>query len=309
MAATNPRIYLSGRFSTGTKIESAWLKRTGCKYRCFSFANLDPKCANFSNNCVEALEVCEKRKIGIMMDSGAFSFHKLAAQTRRRSKISDSKKDIDLEKLQSRMYRWYRDYCLENAGKWDFYITLDYKAHQPTIYAMHKRFIKDGLNPVPVYHGDMDVDWLKRYKDDFGSKFDRVFEAAAKYDLQIHGLAVTSLSLITAYPWFSVDSSTWTQSSIRGMITFPDRDKNTIYNLHISERHAKSPVASYNSLPRRQRSMIEATIKDFGFTLKELRDSKLGLEGRSAWNGKIFSGVFDLIDTTKTRHTEWERLI
>jgi hypothetical protein len=207
-----PRIYLSGRFSTGTKVEAAWLKRTGCKYRCFSFAALHSEAANYSGNAVEALSVCEKRGVGIMMDSGAFSFHKLAAQTRRRSKISDSKKSIDIEKLQNTMYGWYRDYCLANAHKWDFYITLDYKAHQPTIYAMHKRFIKDNLNPVPVYHGDMGVEWLKRYKDDFGCNliavgsagvdvrgkshkrfryfFDRVFEFAAKHDLKIHGLAL-----------------------------------------------------------------------------------------------------------------------
>lgn len=331
MAATNPRVYLGGRFSTNTKIEEAWLKRTGCKFRCFSFANVYPECVYYTSNASAAIDVCEKNNVGIMMDSGAFSFHKFAAQSKRRSEISDKKKDIDPEKLQKVMYRWYRDYCLENKKKWDFYLTLDYKPHQPTIFKMQKQFVKDGLMPIPVYHGDSDLDWLKRYKDTFGCKlisigaistdlrghsykkyrffFDRVFEYGAKHGIKFHGLAVTSLGLITAYPWYSIDSSTWVQSSIYGMITFPDRDKNTIYNIHISERRTTTPVASYNNMPRRQRSLVEATIKEFGFTLKELRNGKEALDGRHDWNGKVFAHIFDLVDTTKQKHVHWERLI
>lgn len=265
-----------------------------------------------------------------MMDSGAFSFHRWAAQTRRRSEISKSKEEVDPEKLQLTMYKWYRDYCLRNKKKWDFFLTLDYKPHQPTIFAMQQRFIKDKLLPIPVYHGDSELDWLKKYKDlgcdliavgaistdirghsykKYRFFFDRVFEYAAKHGLKLHGLAVTSLSLITAYPWYSVDSSTWVRSSIYGMITFPDREKNTIYNIHISEKNTTTKVASYNDMPAKQKSMVEATIKEFGFTLKELRDAKNGLEGRHTWNGKIFANVFDLVDTTKQKHVSWERLI
>lgn len=330
MVQANPRIYLSGRFSTGKKIEAAWLKRTGCTHRCFSFATLHPEAVNYSKVSIEALAVCEKKGIGIMMDSGAHTLHAIERQSKQRSAISDKQKTIDAEALKDDMYERYVEYCHENNSKWDFYVTLDYKRHQPTILRMQKRFIADGLLPVPVYHGDKGLDWLSKYKDlgcnlialstgnDIRGKvsyknvrfyFDRVFEYAAKHNLKLHGLAITSLGMLTAYPWWSVDSSTWVRSSIYGMITFPDQDKNTIYNIHISERKSTGQTASYNNMSRRQRHAVEATIKDFGFTLKEIRDAKDGLEGRHDWNGKVFANVFDLIDTTKQKHVAWERLI
>lgn len=323
-----PRIYLGGRFSTSTKIEKAWLKRTGCKFRCFSFAAVHPECIHYSPNAEAALEVCEKKKVGIMMDSGAFSFRKFASSTKKRGgKVHE----IDPQKLQKEMYKVYRGFCLENAKKWDFYLTLDWRAHQPTIFKMQKRFVKDGLMPWPVYHGDMELDWLKKYQDTFGSNFfgissasisfrgksykahrffyDRVFEYGAKHGMQFHGLAVTSLGLISMYPWFSVDSSTWVKSSIYGMITFPDREKNTIYNIHISDRQTNTSTPSYNNMSRKHRSMVETTIKDFGFTLKELRNGTAALEGRHDWNGMVFANVFDMVDTSVAKHVDWERLI
>lgn len=323
------KIYLGGRFSTGTEIEQAWLDRTGCKYRCFSFANLHPEAMNYSINTIEALDVCIKNKVGIMMDSGAFSFHEMTAQTKRRSKISDSKKTVDMEELQEQFYHNYVEYVKANKKKWDFYVTLDYRMHQPTILKMQKRFVKDGLLPVPVYHGDMGLEWLLKHKEmgcnliatGLGKSirgirfkgrryyFDRVFNFAAKHDIKIHGLAVTSLGLMTAYPFHSVDSATWVRSSIYGSIAFPDREKNVIYNLHVSKRHITTGVASYNTMPQKQKDMVKETIKDFGFSLKELRSDKDGLEGRHMWNGKVFAHVFDLIDTNIQKHTEWEALI
>src|SRR6267154_300103 len=107
MEETKPRVYLGGRFSTNAKIEKAWLKRTECKFRCFSFANVFPQCFYYSSNVEAAMEVCEKKDVGIMMDSGMASFHKFTDQTRRRSEISDSKKKIDMEALKDTWYTWY----------------------------------------------------------------------------------------------------------------------------------------------------------------------------------------------------------
>lgn len=330
MVIVKPIIYLSGRFSTGKKLEKAWLKRTGCTHRCFSFAYTHPNGIDYNKQAAIALRVCEKNGIGIMMDSGAHSLHRLEAQSKRRSAISDKKKIIDLVDLKEQMYGQYVDYCKKNGTKWDFYVTLDYLMHQPTIVRMQRRFIKDGLLPVPVYHGDQGLEWLQKHQD-MGSKLicistggdnrggisykkqrfylDRVFEYATKHNLQLHGLALTSLGILTAYPWWSVDSSTWVRASIFGMLAFPDREKNTTYNVHISERRTKAKVASYNTMSRKQRAMLERKIQDFGFTLEELRDSKKGLDGRHDWNGKVFANIFSLIDISKQKHSEWERLV
>ena len=323
-----PKIFLSGRFFTDTAIETAWLKLTGCKHRCFSFANVDKRCVWFTKQSQEALEVCEKKKIEIMMDSGAHSFHKFTEQSKRRNEFASEKQNIDQKALADTMFDWYTDYCLTNKDKWSFYVTLDYKQHQPTIYEMQKRFIAKGLNPVPVYHGDASLDWLKKYRD-LGCKLimigssvnfrghgykgnryylDRVFEFGEQHNIKYHGLAATSLSIMSMYPWYSVDSSTWSKSAIYGCICFPDPEKNIIYNLHVSVRHSKGTIASYNNYTTKQRQMVNKVVKDLGFDLKALRHDK-GIMARHDFNGYCYSHLFDGLIQIENRRVKWERLV
>jgi len=315
----DPKVFLSGRFSARTpEVELAWLKRTGCKYRCFSFAFCHPAGAFYTKAVERALHVSEKRKIEIMMDSGAHTIH------------ADKKKDkLDPEELKETMYAEYVPWVKENKDKWAFYVTLDYLRHQPTIFKMQKRFMRDGLRPVPVYHGDSDLTWLKKYRD-MGFKFicvgttaeirgssthrskqfflDRVFDFGAKHDIQFHGLAMTSLSVMLQFPWYSVDSSTWARTAAFGMITFLDKDKNIVYHVHISDQKkaSKSKITMYSKLDKHHKRMIDAKIADFGFTIDELRESR---DARYEYNGKVFSNVFSLIDRSRTMHTNWERLV
>ena len=41
--------------------------------------------------------------------------------------------------------------------------------------------------------------------------------------IKVHGFGLTSLPIMTRYPWYSVDSSTWVQWAANGMILMPDR--------------------------------------------------------------------------------------
>ena len=327
---STPRIYLSGRFTTGTKIEAAWLKRTGCKYRCFSFANVVKGQMWYNKKSVQALEVCEKKDIGIMMDSGAHSLHKIEAESMRRGSRASGKQTIDIEEEKDKMFKDYVSYVKKNKKKWDFYVTLDFIRHQPSILAMQRKFEGVGLRPVPVYHGDHSLDWMLRYEgcDLFGigiyrafrgkgwrgTRFflDQLFDFAAKHNFRLHGLAATSLSIMTMYPWWSVDSSTWSKSATFGCINYPDPDKNTIYNLHISERLTNSEVASYNTLQRKQQEMIEEHVKELGFDFKAMRRIKGGEDERHNFNGWVFSNLDKVgIDFTKQREkaASWERLV
>lgn len=328
----NPRVYLSGRFCTGTDIETKWLKRTGCKYRCFTFANANNITGQYSKTAMEALAVCEKAKIGIMMDSGAHTIHKLNAQSKRRNDKASVKQEIDLEAIQEEMFKRYVEYVKKNKSKWDFYITLDWKKDQKVIYDMQKRFVKEHLLPMPVYHGDSSLDWLRKHRDmgckvicigsdtDFrGSSFkgyrfyfDKVFDFGARHDIRFHGLAVTSLSMLTMYPWYSVDSSTWSKNAIYGLITFPDKDKNVIYNMHISDRFVGQPaIPSYNTFSRRHRDMVDETVRGMGFDVKEMRHGPEGGVARHEFNGYIFSHIFELIDSKKQaqKSVKWTPLL
>lgn len=329
-----PRIYLSGRFTTDTKKELAFLKATGCKFRCFSFANVVEDQMWYQEGVAEALKVCEDKGVGIMMDSGAHSLHKIQAQSKRRNVKAYEKQTISIEKEKELMFKKYVQFCSEknHFKKWDFFVTLDFKRHQPSIFKMQLRFEKEGLRPIPVYHGDHSLDWVMKYKDKgydligVGSSkelrgtgfkgyryyLDKLFNLGAKHSIKYHGLAVTSLSMLTMYPWWSVDSSTWSKVATFGCITFPDVERNTIYNLHISERQCKAGVTSYNNLPKSQQKLIVKRIEDLGFSIGPMRKIKGGEEHRHTFNGWAMSHLEKLgvdFDKQGQKATKWESLL
>src|ERR1700761_662392 len=243
-------IYLSGRFTVNKQIEKAWLKRTKCTCRCFSFAFVNPAKpvkGYFNKNCVGALHAAEEAKVKIMMDSGAFSLHGLTLKAKKQGATAQQK-SFDLNAIKELMYESYKQYCLENKKKWEFYVTLDFVKNQEIIMAMQERFLKDKLKPMPVYHGDSNLDWLSRHKDmghsyicigglhlHKGSKFhylDKVFNYGAKHNITYHGLAMTNMATIIDYPFRSVDSSTWSRTAAFGMILIPDVRRKKFLNLH-----------------------------------------------------------------------------
>ncbi len=87
--------------------------------------------------------------------------------------------------------------------------------------------LKAGLKSIPAFHYGEPFDYLRYYLDktDYialggvaqlrGKKnilnkwFDSCFNLINPYKTKIHGFAVTSLSLLQDYPFYSVDSSTW----------------------------------------------------------------------------------------------------
>ena len=248
-------IYLSGRFSITAKKEAAWLKRTGCKHRCFSFAVTDPEGINYSKDVAKALTVCEKQKVNIMMDSGAHSIHVLNRATKDRGTKAKAKQSINIQEVQEKMYQRYVAYCKANKKKWAFYVTLDFLREQPVIYKQQQRFLKDGLHPMPVVHGESNIDYWIRKHADMGHKyialggatihkgtldfyFDTAFNLAAKLGLSYHGLAFTSLTMITRWPWKSVDS-------VAGDSTIVVRQANRVRFTTMDELFWTTPGAVY----------------------------------------------------------------
>jgi hypothetical protein len=321
-------IYLSGRFSLTAKKEAAWLKRTGCKYRCFSFAVVDPEGINYSEEVSKALTVCEKRKVSIMMDSGAFSLHMLTNASKKRGASAKAKQSFNVEELQKDMYKRYVKYCLANKEKWEFYVTLDFKRSQPVIYKMQQQFLRDRLAPMPVFHGDSPLDWLHKHMD-MGHKYiaigggslhkgslhyylDKVFDFGAKHNLEFHGLALTSMKLITQFPWRSVDSSTWSRCAAFGHIIIPDFKHLCFYNVHVSERESKGSKAGYNQMSAINKDKLRAMLKDHGFDVDAMRDGVKGEEERHDWNGYMYSNLdkFGMDwEWMASRKVEWESLI
>lgn len=319
-------IYLSGRFTLGRKIEKAWLKRSGCKHRCFSFAFINPDKTpgtTFNKKLQAALEVCEKDpKVKIMLDSGAYSLHQYQRAMSKRTENAKKKQALDIPAIQAAMFEAYVKFCLEHRKKWEFYITLDYKTDQAVIYQQQQNFLARGLEPTPVYHGDSDLDWLLRHKD-MGHKyiciggarlhpgkaglryyFDKVFNFGAKHGLVYHGLAFTSLDIIMTWPFKSVDSSTWSQCAAYGMLVVPDIARRKFFNIHVSTR-GSSNQNSMNNMTRAQKGELKELLAVHDFDLKVMRTSEVE---RHDWNGYVMSNL-DKFGVTQNSKKLWTNLL
>lgn len=319
-------IYLSGRFSITAKKERAWLKRTGCKHRCFSFAVTDPLGINYSKEVVKALDVCEKKKINIMMDSGAHSIHVLTRSSRKRGAKAKTKQAVDINVLQQAMYERYVKYCHENKKKWSFFVTLDFKRDQNVIYKMQQQFRKDGLEAMPVIHGESKLEyWIKKHYDmghrymclggasfhrgSMAEYFDTAFNLGAKLSIKYHGLAFTSLTYITQWQWESVDSSTWSRCAAFGQLVFPDFKRNRFYNVHVSDRECKGVQHSLNKMRPIHQQALKTQMAQHGFDLDAMRTSE---EERHDWNGFVYSNLAKVgldWDAALERKVTWASLI
>lgn len=316
-------IYLSGRFSVDAKIEKAWLKRTGCKHRCFSYAFVHKEGALMYNKRVEAaLHVCEKAKINIMMDSGAHTLIVMQKASKKRGEAAKRRQAFDIEAKRKHLFTEYCKYVKANSTKWAWYVTLDFKQDQKIIYAMQQAFAKEGLSPVPVYHGDSSLDWLRKHQD-MGHNFiciggahlhpgkkgldyylDKVFNYGAKHGLEYHGLALTSLDIIMSWPFRSVDSSTWSRTAAFGMIVMPDVRRRKLFNIHVSDRNTSNPVTHHN-MTTVQKEALSELMKNHGFDLSAMHTS---VDLRHDWNGWVMSNL-DQFGVIQTKKKTWGTLL
>ena len=299
LKAERPLLYLSGTGTYGMTEQE--LIEKGAKYRCFSYAYVSKGGFYYQKKIEEALKISEDKGMGIMMDSSAHSFHKLVSAGLRKS---HGKWSIhDMEKLRDETLKGYSKFIKKRGKAWDFYVTFDYMKNCPIIYDMQKQLEKMGIMPVPVYHGDQPLDWLRRYCDEghklicIGSVrrnnkstrmyFDRCFDVATKRGVLLHGLAVTSLSLMFGYPWYSVDSATWAKVAAYGCILCTsDTVNDTFGYIHMTDkRHGQSRGIEWNELPKSQQKAIKRSVEEDGFDIK-----KLMTEGsaRSLYNIFVF---------------------
>jgi len=185
----------------------------------------------------------------IIIDSGAYS-----------AKTQNIKIDIDE----------YIDWLEENQDVCDKYFSLDVigngdKSYQNFLYMRMK-----GLDPIPVWHAETDEKFLELYLEvcDYiaigaisvmsnertSNSLDKVWKKYLTDDdympiVKVHGFGLTSLSMMTMYPWYSVDSTSWVQFGRYGVILIPHtRKMNTewVYNEnpHIICVSARSPQRS-----------------------------------------------------------------
>lgn len=317
-----PHVYLSHTVVHTKELEEEFLRCTGVRYRCFSFVYIDPNAFYYTPRSAEAYKVNVAHKNHIMADSGAFSFHEFV------------KKHRDMEKVKSLKAETIRNYvkfCKEHMKEWDFHVTFDYLQHAPLIWKVTEYLREKGLKPVPVFHGDSSYDWLRKYLDaghkrigisSTGTRrqnykeqrlyLDQVFRICEPYNVKLHGFAMTALSYAFAYPWDSIDSSSWSRTASYGMVYVLDRDRGRLGSVHVSALGSwdKANYASHTStiatMSKEAVKSIKKQVEDNGFDFDLLCNS---LTYRFIYNGWIQSHLDKYKQYLKTFYVRWQPLL
>jgi len=156
----------------------------------------------------------------LLLDSGAFSAEK-------------SGTPINLED--------YINFIHNNKHRIDIYANLDVIGDWEKTWENQKTMEAEGLTPLPVHHLEDPMkclDWCLEYKyfalggvaGGLGMKdrirfFNKCWDIICDKDgypqSKVHGFGVASPSIVAAYPWFSIDSSSWVAYGRYGIVILP----------------------------------------------------------------------------------------
>ena len=220
----------------------------------------------------------------LLLDSGAYS-----AKTQ--------KKRLDIDD--------YIDYIKAHQDVFDKYFNLDVIGNGDRSYQNYLYMKSKGLNPIPVWHAETDTKFLELYLENceyiaIGAissmsnkrtiqSLDDTWKNHLTYEgepvCKVHGFGLTSLYIMTRYPWYSVDSTSWVQFGRYGVILIPHTrgTHNWVYNEnpHIITVSSKSPrIGDHGKhidalgAPNARKKFIEY-IESRGFTLEEVANNHL----------------------------------
>jgi hypothetical protein len=144
----------------------------------------------------------------------------------------------------------YANFVKEYKVGIDFYANLDV-IHHPEFTWKVQQYLEDfhKLNPVPVIHHGEPLEWIDHYlrygydliaiggvsQEQTAANKDYISWVTQIYDklcpksnkrkpiVRTHGFAVTDYHLLTWFPWWSVDSSTWVKAGGFGLIHIPHK--------------------------------------------------------------------------------------
>lgn len=147
----------------------------------------------------------------------------------------------------------------------------------------------NGVTPLPCFHYGDDERYLAEYikKYDYitlggmvpiNNKIlkiwlDRIWEnylidGAGQPRLKVHGFGLMVEDFLMAYPWHSVDSSTWIRKAFSGMILGHTLNGFLLPDLYISKRNPRAKIAGahYNTIPDKYRELYRKDIEQRGYS-------------------------------------------
>lgn len=211
----------------------------------------------------------------------------------------------------------YIDYCKRHAHEVDAYVALDCLPGENGLMdhsqaAIEKSASKSyenlqimknaGLKPVPVFHQGERFEWLDKMLQDgetyigispylrshqseiiewMDQAFSRITDNKGRPQIKTHGFGVTACNLCTRYPWFSVDSTSWSVGGGYGAILVPhyvDGIPNYAkppQTLKLSARK-QDQSGGFDGLSESQQDVVRRAAADAGVSMAELRNSFMG---------------------------------
>ena len=229
----------------------------------------------------------------VFLDSGAFSAFTLG-------------KHIDLPA--------YCDYIKRNSDIILMASVLDGIGDPLKTYQNQIAMEELGTRPLPCFHYGEDERYLEYYIANYeyitiGGMvpistpqlilwLDRIWakyltDGSGKPRLKVHGFGLTSVPLMTRYPWYSVDSSSWVQLAAHGNIFIPKFGQ---YAISARSPNVKVEGQHIDTIAPILRERLEQELTTCGYEMARMRDLNYP---RWAYNVWAYTELGKMMDDDK----------
>jgi hypothetical protein len=176
--------------------------------------------------------------------------------------------------------------------------------------------------PLPCFHSGEPEHYLKKYVREYdyitlggmvGASTDQLMiwldrmwenfltDGAGRPLCKVHGFGITSYPLMTAYPWYSCDSSSWIQTAAFGAVTMPDTPRGPMFNINVSDKSPSRHDAGQHAttLKPHEIDYVFKTLEKQGFTYERLSTV---YESRAAYNLWSYGVINALVEASHRKN-------
>lgn len=227
--------------------------------------------------------------VKIFLDSGAFSAFTLGAVLSIEEYCNYIKTNIDI---------------IRRDDTVDMFSVLDSIGNAEETYKNQKHMEYLGCRPIPCFHSGEPEEYLQHYVENYsyialgglvgGSAIqltnwlDGIWEkylidGSGNAKIKVHGFGITREGIMAAYPWHSVDSSSWVQKASFGGIMHPTHGHINVSNQNTSKHTIGQHLS--NMAPVEQHKIMK-DLEESGFTYERLSVSTYS---RAAYNLQAYN--------------------
>lgn len=174
---------------------------------------------------------------------------------------------------------------------------------------------RQGAKPLPCFHFGEDTRYLDWYVERYdyitiggmvgktsaqlAKWLDRIWEkhlidGSGRPRLKVHAFGITAVPIMERYPWYSVDSSSWVQSTAFGTIVHPKWGP-----LRVSDKSPSIHDAGQHifNMSQHERAIIEADLERRGFNYDRLSTV---YQSRAAFNMMAYRDLNEQMNAKET---------